>query len=66
MKKKVVVRIDLDTAECVVEAVGYNGKGCRDATAGLERLLGNVTDRETKPVMWNQTAETHAVVEGKK
>jgi hypothetical protein len=31
-----------------VEAHGYNGLGCHEATAGIERALGTVTSRTEK------------------
>ena len=55
-KKSIVVRIDLETSEATIEAIGYNGQGCRAETAPFEQALGNVTDRTMKPVAWNQNA----------
>jgi hypothetical protein len=31
-----------------IEAHGYNGLGCQEATAGIERALGTVTSRTEK------------------
>jgi hypothetical protein len=32
-----------------VEAVGFNGQGCHEATKGIEVKLGRVVDRDEKP-----------------
>jgi len=54
-KKHIVIKINLETAECEIEAVGFNGQGCREATKPFEDALGIVTDRTTKTAAWNQT-----------
>jgi hypothetical protein len=60
-KKHIIIRIDLETAECSMEAVGYNGQGCKEATRPFEDALGVVTDRTLKATAWNQHAvETKA------
>ena len=64
-KKKVIVKVCLETGEVTIEAIGYNGKGCREATEGLERILGTVTDRITKATMYNQSTETTGHIENR-
>ena len=36
MKREIVFRINLETAETTMEAVGWNGQGCRAATKSFE------------------------------
>lgn len=57
-KKHIVVRIDLESGDTTVEAVGYNGMGCKDATRPFEDALGVAHDRTMKPVTWSQATET--------
>ena len=56
MPRYIIVKIEKATAKTTIEAVGFNGSGCREATKDLENSLGSVSGRETKPVMWNATA----------
>ena len=64
-KKKIVVKIDMETNETTVEAVGYNGQGCTEATKPFEEALGMVTDRTKKPVFYNQNmTDTQQTVNG--
>jgi hypothetical protein len=44
------IHIDIDPdGNVTVEAHGYTGTSCRTATAALEKALGQVTGRNTKP-----------------
>lgn len=46
MKK---IQIDIKTDGTIdIEALGYNGVGCLEATRAFEEALGQVTDRERK------------------
>ena len=48
MSKKIQVIIDEDgTVE--IEAIGYKGPSCEEATKALEDALGIVTNRAIKP-----------------
>jgi len=46
--KKVKVTID-QMGNPVIEAVGFNGCGCTDATKSIENALGGPVDRTMKP-----------------
>lgn len=55
--KKIVVTIDAKTGKPTIEAVGFNGVGCQDATAAFENLFsasGEVT-RVLKPEWHNSS-----------
>lgn len=65
MSKKVIVKVCLETGETSIEAVGYNGSGCKDATKDFENALGNVEDRTVKATMWNKATETTGHIEAK-
>jgi Protein of unknown function (DUF2997) len=41
-----------------IEAVGFKGKGCQQATADFEKALGQVTDDRKKPEFF-QKSETN-------
>jgi transposase len=46
--KYIVVEIN-EKGETVVEAVGFHGHGCKEATKQLEIGLGTVSSRKDKP-----------------
>jgi len=46
--KYVEVTIDKDTGATEIEAHGFNGQGCRTATAALEKVLGTPKGRKSK------------------
>ena len=46
--KQIVVTIDTD-GNSKVEAVGFSGSGCQDATKAIEAALGGVSDDVKKP-----------------
>ncbi len=48
MRRSIEVKIDLDGAT-EIEAIGFHGKGCEDATRAFEQALGTVTKRTRKP-----------------
>jgi len=50
-EKKVIVRIG-PNGEREVEAVGFEGQSCKEATKEIEQLLGDVTDVEKKAEWW--------------
>jgi len=49
--KETVVRV-FDDGRIEVEAVGYKGEGCEDATKFITDALGKVTDIEHKTEWW--------------
>jgi hypothetical protein len=46
--KAIEILIDETGDGVQIEAHGYNGMGCQEATAGIERALGTVTSRTEK------------------
>ena len=64
MTKRIIVTIPLkglSTGESTisVEAEGYTGQGCTDATAAFQNALGAVKDTELKPEYFEQPPEEH-------
>lgn len=58
MKQKIEVVISPDGA-ISVEAVGYEGKDCEEATRFLEQALGQVQQRQHKPEYYRQQRSQH-------
>jgi hypothetical protein len=59
--RKIVVKID-PLGNPTVEAVGFNGLGCQEATRGLEQALGGTLDQRTlKPEAYNEGDENQQV-----
>lgn len=52
--KQVIVKIALDGAT-VVEAIGFTGTSCKDATRPIEEALGAVQKQTPKPEQYVQT-----------
>lgn len=64
MTKRIIVTIPLkglSTGESAisVEAEGYAGQGCTDATAIFRNALGAVKDTELKPEYYETPPEEH-------
>lgn len=60
MQKEIIVTID-QLGNSTVEAVGFKGKGCTDATAAIEAALsggGGTVDRKMKPEFNQPGGET--------
>lgn len=55
MSRRILVKIS-PTGEITVEAVGFQGKGCIDATKAIEEALGSRTSRGLKPEFQRQEA----------
>ena len=49
--KKVIVRIDND-GKIELEAEGYKGQGCQQATEFLSKVLGNTIETTKKAEWW--------------
>lgn len=49
--QKVIVRA-FDDGRIEVEAKGYKGGSCKEATEFLEKVLGKVASMEKKPEWW--------------
>ena len=46
------------TGELHIEAIGFKGSGCKDATKALELALGTVQDSKHKPEFHQQARRT--------
>ncbi len=55
MSRRIVVKVS-PTGEIAVEAEGFKGKGCIDATKAIEEALGTRTSRGLKPEFQRQEA----------
>ena len=53
MSRRILVKIS-PTGEIIVEADGFQGKGCVDATKAIEEALGTRTSRGLKPEFQRQ------------
>jgi len=53
MNRRIHVRVS-PSGEIVVEADGFQGKGCEAATKAIEEALGKTTARVRKPEYWRQ------------
>jgi hypothetical protein len=51
--RRILVKVSL-TGEIRIEAEGFHGKGCTDATKALEDALGSRTARGLKPEFQRQ------------
>jgi hypothetical protein len=56
--KYVQIVID-ENGATTIEAHGFNGVGCREATAGIEGTLGTVKDRKQKREAVRQQVVRH-------
>ncbi len=53
MSRRILVRIST-TGDIIVEAEGFQGKGCEAATKAIEEALGKARERTRKPDFWRQ------------
>ena len=54
MSRRILVRIST-TGDIIVEAEGFQGKGCEAATKAIEDALGKAGTRTRKPDYWRQS-----------
>jgi len=54
--QEIIIRIDPETGETKLEAVGFGGMGCKDASRPFEDALGMEHDRTMKPVAFRAVA----------
>lgn len=54
MPQEIILTFDLDTGETHVEAAGFKGSGCRQATEFIEKALGQGKDFKKKK-SWYET-----------
>jgi hypothetical protein len=57
--KKVVVEIDLE-GNTTVNAEGFEGEGCKEATEPVARALGKITETRVKPEFLTRSAARQA------
>jgi hypothetical protein len=55
VSRRIIVKVS-PTGGITVEAEGFQGKGCTDATKAIEEALGSRTARTLKPEFVRQTA----------
>jgi len=53
VSRRILVRIST-SGEILVEAEGFQGKGCEAATKAIEEALGKPRARTRKPDFWRQ------------
>lgn len=46
--KEIILKFDLRTGQAKIEAQGFKGSACTEATRFLKEALGNVTDYQNK------------------
>ena len=56
---KIIIEIDLE-GETTVDAQGFNGHGCKEATKDIERALGKTTKDAKKPEFTRQSVRKQA------
>lgn len=54
--QEIKIKID-DTGKVFVEVVGVKGKKCLDLTKDLEKMLGDLLERTTKPEFYDDEKE---------
>ncbi len=54
---EILIRFSLSTGEAKIEAQGFKGKACKDATAFLEKALGQATDFQKKSEWYEENLE---------
>lgn len=55
--KRIIISIDDKTGETKVEADGFKGRGCQEATKFIETALGTAKNRTKKPVFYAQEGQ---------
>ena len=58
MKRTIEIVVS-PTGEIRIEAVGFVGSSCKEATKALEEALGTMTASQTKPEYHQQNRRTH-------
>jgi len=55
--KEIVLKFDIKTGECKVQAEGFKGSSCQDATKFLKNTLGQVSDFQKKSDWFEENLE---------
>jgi hypothetical protein len=53
MSKQLTITISPDGSDVKIEAEGYVGESCKDATASLIRAIGTLTENTDKPELYH-------------
>lgn len=64
MSRSIHVRVS-PSGDIAVEAFGFQGKGCEDATRAIEQALGQSTGRRFKPEHRQSGSVVHQLALGK-
>jgi len=57
MKEIIFLKFSIQTGECKVEAKGFKGSSCQDATKFLRDTLGQVSDFQKKSEWFEKNLE---------
>lgn len=55
--KEIILKFDIKTGECKIEANGFKGSSCKDATEFLKKTLGTCSDFQKKAEWYEQNLE---------
>lgn len=58
MEKEIIIKFSLTTGEAKIEAKGFNGGSCKDATEFLKKSLGKCTEFKKKAEWYEKNLET--------
>jgi hypothetical protein len=56
--KEIILKFSLQTGEAKIEAKGFKGSSCQDATKFLRDTLGQVSDFQKKSEWYEQNLES--------
>lgn len=62
MEKEIILKFDLTTGEVKIEAKGFKGASCAEATKFLKDTLGQMKDFQKKSEWFEKNIETTGVV----
>jgi hypothetical protein len=60
--KEIILKFDLKTGQAKIEAQGFKGSTCTEATRFLKEALGNVTDYRNKAEYFETSLEVTGTV----
>jgi len=55
--KEIILKFDIKTGETKIEAVGFKGSSCQEATKFLKDTLGQITDFQKKSEWYEENLE---------
>jgi hypothetical protein len=56
--KEIILKFSVQTGECKIEAQGFKGSSCQDATKFLRDTLGQVSDFQRKSEWFEKNLES--------